>query len=116
MKTAKKNGKKARASQPKPTFHDGLRTKADAKKALEARDEIALDRYADELKAKREQVLALDDFIYTVLSRAEIKTMPKPGAAIVRALMVERGMSQFTAARHFAEFKLVAYTGTSNLN
>jgi len=90
MKTAKKNGKKAKVSQRKPTFHSGLKSKADAKKALEARDQIALDRYDEELKAKREAVLALDDFIYEVLARPAIKAMPKPGAQVVRTLITEK--------------------------
>ena len=39
-----------------------------------------------QLKAKREQVLAMDDFIYEVLARPAIRAMPKPGAAVVRVL------------------------------
>lgn len=113
---ANKNTKKAKVSQPKPTFHDGLKSKTEAKKTLEQRDQIALDRYADELKAKREQVLALDDFIYEVLNRPAVKSMQKPGAHVVRALIQEKGMTMFTASRHFAEFKLVAYTGNANLS
>jgi hypothetical protein len=112
VKTLKANGKK---TSTKPTFHIELKSKAEAKKTLEQRDQMAIDRYADELKAKREQVLALDGFIFQVLARPAIKAMPKPGAAVVRALITEKGMTRFTAARHFAEFKLVAYTGTSNL-
>ena len=110
---AKKSTKKAAAKQQQPTFHSGLLTKSEAKKALEARDQIALDRYADELKAKREQVLALDDFIFEVLARPAIKAMPKPGAAVVRTLITEKGMTPFTANRHFAEFKLVCYQGAA---
>jgi hypothetical protein len=107
MKTAKQNGKKTSNKPAKPTFQSGLRTKAEAKKALEQRDQIAIDRYDEELKAKREQVLALDDFIYTVLGRPEIKAMPKPGAAVVRTLITEKGMTTFTANRHWNEFRLV---------
>jgi hypothetical protein len=104
---SKRNAKKAKASQPKPTFHDGLKSKAEAKKALENRDQIALDCYAEELKAKREQVLALDDFIFEVLARPAVKAMPKPGAAVVRTLITEKGMTLFTATRHWNEFRLV---------
>jgi hypothetical protein len=113
---SKRNGKKANTSQPKPTFHDGLKSKAEAKKALEQRDQIALHSYAEQLKARREQVLALDDFIFEVLARPAVKAMPKPGAAVVRTFITEKGMSLFTATRHFAEFKLVAYSGSANLN
>lgn len=113
MKAAKTTRTKTSTKQQHPTFHSGLLTKPEAKKALEARDQIALDRYAEELKAKREEVLALDDFIFEVLARPAIKAMSKPGAAVVRTLITEKGMTPFTAARHFAEFKLVCYQGAA---
>lgn len=112
MKTAKQNGKKAKASQPKPTFQDGLKSKAEAKKALETRDALAVERYSDELEAKRFVVLALDDFIYEVLARPAIKAMPKPGAQVVRTLITEKGMTPFTANRHWNEFRLVCMSTT----
>jgi len=43
-----------------------------------------------------------------VLARPEIKTLAKPGAAVVRTLIQEKGMSTFTANRVWNEFRAVA--------
>ena len=107
MKTTQPNGTKTSTKPANPTFHRGLRSKAEAKKNLEARDQIALDRYQDELKTKREAILALDDFIFEILARPNVKALPKPGAQVVRTLIQEKGMTVFTANRHWQEFKLV---------
>ena len=53
-------------------------------------------------------VLAVDDFIFEVLARPEIKTLAKPGATVVRTLISEKGMSTFTANRVWHELKAVA--------
>lgn len=66
-------------------------------------------------RRKHRSRLTLEGFIFEVLARPAVKALAKPGAAVVRTI-TEKGMNRFTATRHFAEFKLVAYSGTANLN
>jgi hypothetical protein len=108
MKTSSKSSKKASTKPAQPTFHSTVRSKADIHKALEQRDSLRVERFSDELEAGRIAVIALNDFIFDVLARPGIKTLAKPGAAVVRVLMAERGMSTFTANRVWNEFKAMA--------
>ena len=108
MKSSQKNTKKAETQPATQTFHSTLRSKAEVHKALEQRYTLRVERFADELEAARIVVLSLNDFVYDVLARPEIKTLAKPGAAVVRTLIAERGMSTFTANRVWNEFKALA--------
>jgi hypothetical protein len=112
MANKAKNGKATKAPKAAPvvTFHDGLKTSTDARKALEARDKIAVERYSDELEAKRLTNLVMIDYLFDILARPGIKAMPKPGAAVVRTMITEKGLTPFTANRYWAEFKLVCHT------
>ncbi len=103
-----KNQKKADKKPAQPTFHSTVKSKAEVHKALEQRDSIRVERFSDELEALRLVVLALNDFIFEVLARPEIKTLAKPGAAVVRTLIQEKAMSTFTANRVWNEFRAVA--------
>lgn len=93
------------------SLYSKLKPKADVRKALERRDALRVERYSDELEAARVVALALDDFILEVLGRAEIRTLAKPGAAVVRTLIQEKGMTPFTANRHWNEFRLFCVVG-----
>jgi hypothetical protein len=74
---------------------------------LERRDDTKVQRFRESLSEETRKVIELDDFIYSVLERPEIKSLPKPGMAVIRVLTNERGLSQFTANNRWNEFKLI---------
>lgn len=107
-KSAKNNTPKAATTEAKtPVSTLTLVAKPKALAALEQRDQLALKRTEDELKARRDAVWALDLFIFSVLERPEFKILAKPGAAVVRVLKTEKGMTNFTANSAWNEFRLV---------
>jgi hypothetical protein len=98
---------KAATKEAAASFLSTLTTKAKAVAALAQRDQIAIQRVEEELKARRDAVWALDEFIWSVLERPDFKTLAKPGAAVVRVLKTEKGMTNFTANSAWNEFRLV---------
>lgn len=107
-KSTSKAPKAAKTATAAPAaFVSTLVTKAKAVAALEQRDQLAIKRVEDELKARRDAVWALDLFIWSILERPDFKTLAKPGAAVVRVLKTEKGMTNFTANSAWNEFRLV---------
>ncbi|MFB3815545.1 MAG: hypothetical protein ACE14L_15685 [Terriglobales bacterium] len=74
---------------------------------LERRDEMKVQRFRESLSEETRKVIELDDFIYSVLERPEIKALPKPKMAVIRVLTNERGLSKFTANNRWNEFELI---------
>ena len=106
------NGKAAEKGAPKaPAWVANLKAHKVLVAALEARDEQKMANYRDELAADREKRLALFDAMYSILERPEFKSNPKPGMALVRVLVNEHGMSQFTANNRWQEFKSLVLNG-----
>ncbi|MFB3813495.1 MAG: hypothetical protein ACE14L_05230 [Terriglobales bacterium] len=105
------NGKDEKKAPKTPTWVANLKPRKVLVEALVDRDEQKVARYRNELAADREKRLALFDTMYSILERPEFKSNSKPGMALVRVLVNEYGMSQFTANNRWQEFKSLVLNG-----